>query len=94
MKVKFVPRSAYVRSADGFCRSSRHAQNQLPRTMPAGRGKALHAYPSHLGAAEFTVSQMAPYHESIRRRIRSIFCDPAGQPNPRVPRVLISDNKS
>lgn len=42
MKVKFLPRRAYKRSADGFRRSSRPAQNQLPRTMPAGRGKTLH----------------------------------------------------
>ena len=62
--------------------------------MPAGRGKTLHVHASNLGAAELTVSQMAPYHESIRGRIRSVFCDPAGQPNPRVPRVFISDNKS
>ena len=53
-----------------------------------------HVHASHLCAAELTVSQMAPYHESIRRRIRSILCDPAGQPNPRVPRVLIPDNES
>ena len=47
-----------------------------------------------MAAAELTVSQMAPYYESLRRRIRSVFCDPAGQLNPRVPRVLISDNES
>jgi len=54
MKVKFVPRSAYKRSVDVFRRSSRHAQNQSPRTMPAGRGKILHVHASNSGAAELT----------------------------------------